>query len=460
MRFHSSYIFLPNPYCEKPAQYEDEKGVIYVNLDRSLSSYLKKVFPDIKVKRNDDLFFEYTYSLIVGNLIEVTIITKNVGDSYYANVIAEGKTKATTIEALDYVHTVLYDNDIKKEYISIPSYDAVSEHYCNKLYPKLNKLERNLRKLMFNIYVLEFGKDYFKTTTTKEIQNEAKKKIKAKGNDNNKEIQRIPLYLYSLEYSDIQKLLFDPRWTKVDNDNKNAFLDNHEDLSKLSDEELRAVINDISPKSDWERFFAEKFQGVDVEKDIETVRSIRNIVAHCKLLKKTEYETCNEIINKLNRALVNAITITEEKDFANKNAENLQRALSGFSSRIHEMMERLRETFLTLSKSTSTMFDVSATPEFEKIKNFLDAPSQLSGIFKSIEPDLIFPKDYFSDYIKSFDIAKSIAKPFQNMRDCLYNDMTDTLKLSILENFPNEVGDGQVLDGTEKTEDREDYKKP
>lgn len=440
MQLQNSYIFLPNPYYKKPAQHEDKKGVIYVELGRTFPDYLSRALPGIKEERKDDLLFEYIYSLPVTNPVEITIIVKNVGGSYYVNVMVVGGTKVAIIRGLENIHNVLFDNDTTKQFVAISSYDAVSEYYCNKLYPKLNKLERHFRKLMFNIYVLEFGKDYFITTTTKEIQDEAKKKIKAKGNDENKEIQRIPLYLYSLEYSEIQKLLFEPRWTKMDDENKNAFLDTHRDLSKLSDAELRAAINDISPKSDWERFFTEKFQGINVEKDIELVRNIRNLVAHCKLLKKDEYDQCNKIINALNRALIRAITITEEKDFANKNAANLEKAMSGFSSRIHGAMERLLEVLN------------SSTPSFSVLS---ETSSRLAEVLKNITPT-VFPRDYFTSLGKSLDIYSSIDKPLYDVKHGLYNPLSDALKFSCTSDYlPDRADGGRVADDMEDAEESE-----
>ena len=60
------------------------------------------------------------------------------------------------------------------------------EYYCNKLYPKLNGLERNLRKLLFNTYIVNFGKSYYERTINKSIQGKAKQVIRARGNKETK----------------------------------------------------------------------------------------------------------------------------------------------------------------------------------------------------------------------------------------------------------------------------------
>lgn len=413
MQFQSSYIFLPNPYNKKPARWKDEKGVIHIETGRSVYSYIRKAFPDARCDRLDDGLFQQSFSITVEineSPVEISIISKNVGESYYVNAIAEGKTKAQIIGALELFRDALFSTEIEEDFISIISYDAISEYYCNKLYPKLNELERNLRKLLFNIYVLNFGHEYFRATTTKEMQDKAKSLIRARGGKEKQETKYVQQYFYSLEYADIQQLLFAPRWTKIDEANKAAFLKDHADLSQLSDAELREKINDISPKSDWERFFAEKFDDVNVESSIETVRPIRNSVAHCKFLGKEEYTVCDKLIRRLNRSLKKAISYTENKDFVDKNEEYLKKAFADLSTRIHELTSRFSEMFVPavqgilelaseatkvtsqLSEQLLSAFEVSDLigTEFKKtMGNFLHMPKiDFAGLYSKFDASL------------------------------------------------------------------------
>ena len=41
-------------------------------------------------------------------------------------------------------------------------------------FSRLNELERNLRKLLFNVYIVNFGVDYFNTTINGDIQSDVK----------------------------------------------------------------------------------------------------------------------------------------------------------------------------------------------------------------------------------------------------------------------------------------------
>lgn len=400
MQLQSSYIFLPNPYNKTPSQWEDEKGVLHIETGHTVYNYVKEAFPNMTSKEISDSFFQYKYSFSVDidkEPIEISFISKNVIDSYYVDIVVEGKTSSRLIGALEYVQHGLFETGIDEDYISIISYDAVSEYYCNKLYPKLNKLERNLRKLLFNIYILNFGKEYFQITTTKEMQDKAKKIIQAKGGMEKREIQYIKQYFYSLEYVDIHQLLFAPRWTNIDEEDKKSFLDTHEDLSKLSDEELRAAINDISPKSDWERFFAEKFQGINVEENIESVRIIRNSVAHCKFLRKEQYVSCSGTINALNKALNKAITITEGKDFADKNAEHLRRAMSGVSIRIRELVAKINEATLPSMQRLKEIVEATSLHNMENIRGAIEVNSMMAKALKEGIKPTYFSESFVND---------------------------------------------------------------
>lgn len=445
MQLQSSYIFLPNPYSKKPSNWEDENGVLHIETGHSVYTHIKKAFPDMTSKEIEGAYFQYEYSFSIQldeQSVAISIISKNVGDSYYVTISAKGEREAQLIEALEYVHGALFATKMEEDYIAIISYDAVSEYYCNKLYPKLNNFERNLRKLLFNIYVLNFGKEYFQATTTKEMQDKAKSIIQAKGGAEKKEIQYIKQYFYSLEYAAIQQFLFTPRWTKIDEENKKSFLDANGDLSALSDEELRTAINGISPKSDWERFFAEKFQGINIEKDIEAVRVIRNSVAHCKFLQKEQYDSCCETIDNLNTALNRAITITEEKDFDDKNAEYLRKAMAGVSSRIHELAMRFNETILPSMQRLREVTEAASSYYAANLRGAIEATSALAkALNDSVKP--IYFSDTFKNALNNIAQLPSIDFPK------LYDNIAPWMIL------PDDSTNNSVED-MEETEESED----
>lgn len=344
LELQNSYIFLGNPY--RKTGKSDNPSV--VTLEKSLPSYIMDAFPNAIKESTYEHFYKRKYDVNLQNnniTCKVKFICTEVVGTYYLDVVVTGKTKSQIVNCLENIQNSLLVSGVRERYIDIISYDAVSEYYCNKIYPKLNALERNLRKLLFNIYIVNFGEDYYRATVDTDLQGKIKKVInvdsgkegksqiqshyKAPNKKEAEEIERLQRFFYSFEYNDIQKLLFTQGWTNADETEKNKFLETHADLSKLSNEKLREAFSKYTPKSDWERFFSSKINISDIEDLIEQLRVYRNSVAHFKFFYKDDYNKCNKLTNHLNSAIIKAIQITEEKDFSEKNSGTLSAALEG-----------------------------------------------------------------------------------------------------------------------------------
>ncbi len=361
MKAQNSYIFLNSPYKKKESPHKNQENVIVLDVGHHVMSFVKTCFPDVcKVSADDDTYFyRNEYSCIIsdnGVPYEITFVLNQVSNAEYLDLTVKGKTKTGVIHCLENVHSQLFSTDIEKEFIAIITYDAVSEYYCNKILPRLNKLEQNLRKLLFSTYIVNYGTEYYRATISDDMQTRIKGRIQAKGNEQKKEIKRLQEFFYSLELADIQKLLFTPQWTDVESRSQQEFLANHSDLSELSDEQLRNAFNQFTPKSDWERFFSEKIPISDIESTIDEIRQYRNKAAHFKFYSKSEYEESKRLINQLNNAVIRAIRITEEKDFAATNMKAMQKALEGLSKTMREFQERLQKM---VSESITSIIETS-----------------------------------------------------------------------------------------------------
>ena len=93
--------------------------------------------------------------------------------------------------------------------------------------------------LLYNIYILEFGEEYYQVTMDDSLQKKIKRVIanneqdlineicntyhinKSKAN----EIIRFQYFFDSLEWGDIQELLFDTNWTPIEENEKKVFLE-------------------------------------------------------------------------------------------------------------------------------------------------------------------------------------------------------------------------------------------
>lgn len=379
MKLQNSYIFLKNKYntdIDNPKM--DEDGNLVLEIGNSVVSFINRCYPGLESDNGPGDFFRKSYSLNVEKekcSFRVSFSIHNVIDITYLDVCVEGKRKAQIVEYLEEIQSTLLNSGIRTHYIDIISYDAVSEYYCNKIFSHLNALERNLRKLFYNIYVLNFGTHYYGETIdkslkdslmsvikkdTKDFKNQYRKDYSYRNNHDFEEIITIQRLFYSFDYSDMQKFLFTPTWSEYD---KNCILAKYDDLSSLSDEELRAIISGIEPQNNWTRFFSDKVKLNDIEMIFNTIREYRNAVAHVKFFNKEDYLLCLKEVNKLNKAVLKAIKVTEDEDFDRKNMEHIREmigpslekfanAMSGIVQKATEGLNRFiqSEAFFNMQK--------------------------------------------------------------------------------------------------------------
>ncbi len=354
MKLASHYIFLKK---ENKKPYKNEDGVLVLDLPIGVKSYLTKAFPSLSpVPILNDSIYKRSYNaeFCISDIVYKVVLSQyDVGKSTYLDIEVEGKTKVQIIKCLEFIEETLFSSGIEDDYICVISYDAVSEYYCNKIYPKLNTLERKLRRLLYNTYIVNFGLEYYEQTIINDVKDNAKKRIGKKGN---KQEKRNKEFFEYVDFGDIQRVLFTATWNEYDEKQKQKFLDAHPDLSELSDEVLRDKFSEFSPKSDWKRFFAHKTDDtIMVENTINEIREFRNQVAHCKHFSSDEYKECAAAIRKLSRAIDQAIKITEEQDFEKKNREMLQLSIESLKNSINEVTKTIRDSFSSLIDITKSI---------------------------------------------------------------------------------------------------------
>lgn len=431
MELQNSYIFLKNPHTrDEKNNNNSEDGTLVLTIGKNLYSYIKASFPQIvKVDGYGNIYKKkFAADLQFNNVTcNAEFIITEVVDTKYLDIIVKGKSKSQIVKCLEYIQYTLLTSGIRERYIDIVSYDAVSEYYCNKIYPKLNTLERNLRKLLFNIYIVNFGRDYYKATVGEELQGKIKGVINTDSNKGEKdqikaeyktstkkeaeEIERLQRFFYSFEYNDIQKLLFTPSWTSADEAKKNKFLNEQADLSELSDEELREAFSKYVPRSDWERFFSNKIDISDIKELIEQIRLYRNKVAHFKFFYKNEYDDCNKLTSRLNSAIVKAIKITEDEDFAEKNVEALSESLkdvfavfANFTKFLAEMTQKAITNFVApavtaISKAIEENRWIKSLGKFAVDAVLAEETRKRRELFETVKPSALLTQGFTPLYV-------------------------------------------------------------
>ncbi len=356
MKKTNSYIFL-----KKEQIGNEEKNVIRVNTSilelikesfentivYELPTSYNKLYAAITYSGTFELNFEKVIKKIDFKLIKVH-------NTIYFDVTVNDSSKTKCIKYLEKVNEIVVgiENNFEPMFITIISYDSISQYYCNKIYPKLNIFERKLRKLLFHIYTINFGKEYFNKTTDIEFQNKIKGRLKIHGGKEKQEFERIKLYFYSLEYSDIQNLLFTSKWTEIDEKRKEKFLLNNPDLTKLSNDVLKEEFNSICPRSDWDRFFADKICIEDISSILKKVGEYRNQIAHFKFFYESDYLYCNNLLGKLVISIDEAIKITEKVDFNNKNKEQLDEMYDNIKNIINDIQKSIGRIVAETMQST------------------------------------------------------------------------------------------------------------
>lgn len=367
MKVTNSYIFLKKEAKQK------EQNVIYLNFDVLMPRLFEKIF---NIPENDALLgdleenpkkFEkeidkYFYNVDKGNfkykykeeniLVEYKFI--KVNDTYYLDIITNDVKKSEVVYLFDEINKKIISNkDILRYYIPIQSYDVVSEIYCNKIYPKLNNFERKIRKLLFLTYTSLFKEEYFEVTTSQELQNNVKERIrKPKNNNTPKEEYRIQNFFYSLDYGNMIELLFNKNWTVVEENKIKNFLEDNDKINELEDKDIRDFIKDIQPHSDWERFFYKKGFCENFEQIIQDINFLRNCVAHNKIFNKELYDELNLLLKCANKEIDKAIKYTEKEDFRKINEEHFNETMKNIGKSIRKFTQTMVENLNNVLKSS------------------------------------------------------------------------------------------------------------
>lgn len=361
MKLINSYIFLLR---EENKPTKNENGNYYINVNKGVLYLLKQKYNaiedglsfsdlELSTKKSQKQLKNSMRGIKTGELIlknkkiRANFKLSKADTTEYLDIILTGNKKSDLIKEMEEIHTQItgVNNIFNKDYIVIISYDAISEYYCNKVYPFLNKFERKFRKLLFITYTAQFKKAYFEETTSVEIQSKAKQKIRVKDND-----IRLQEYLYSIDFGMMNDLLFEKRWTPYDEKQLEKYLKKHKNLSDLSDEELRNKIKSIHPINDWERLFSNK--GLDPEFDliIKEIGILRNLVAHNKLFSKNDYNKLKKLLQENIKIVEKAILITEDEDFKKINDEKFQESIELVREIISKSLTSIGESFTSAIK--------------------------------------------------------------------------------------------------------------
>ncbi|MBO5349047.1 MAG: hypothetical protein J6A89_04435 [Clostridia bacterium] len=353
MKKNNSYVFLQRNESKVK---EDKDGNYILDLTNNVCSVLREIFnaedKDLTLEElenptdeTEEKFEKMLLGETTGNFqLAIGEITRNidfklsvVDSTEYLDIIIEDDSEEILIMFMKEIHKNIISNvKLCENYIIITSYDSISEYFCNKVYPKLNEFERKFRKLLYITYTAQFKKSYFEITTSQELQKKAKEKIKSKNTD-----YRIQQYLYSLDFYAFKQLLFEKSWNEYDEKQLTKYLKKYNDLTKLTDLEIRNKMLSIHPTNDWERLFSNKNLDEKFESIITEIGKLRNIVAHNKIISETEYDKLNILLDNSIITIDKAIKITETDDFKRINTEKVSETMEKFSENFRKFTDEI-----------------------------------------------------------------------------------------------------------------------
>lgn len=293
----------------------------------------------------------------------------------YLTIYIKGSNNVSTME--------LIDNNINKimsnYYIIITSYDSISEFYCNKIYNKLNRFERKLRELLFDIYTFHYGLNYY----DQKFSNDLKEKIKTDKSiySESRSVEKIKQALYELTYNDIMDLLFTPKWLKEDEENKVKLVKKLHN-ENLSQQELVEIVENIKPKSDWERLFLPYIGEIEsFQETINELRELRNRVAHCKFFRQKHYDRCLDILKVANKEMDKALKEVMKIDFQKLNVDYTNNQFRTTIEMVTKSLREFGETLNNYSKQVVSAAQLSIASIIKESLSNLKTPIINSNMF-------------------------------------------------------------------------------
>lgn len=371
-----SLIYLPkeNGNDNNKLKDKDGKGPKSIFLPKNIYSYYEDIFPQLHQVITDILGMDFVCQADIDKQ-SISIHFNDIGDVTYVDISASCKSEKQCIVLLEKTHDLIQSSDIVSSYNQIVSYNPISEYYCKKLYPIIATIERKLRRLLLNVYVANFKKEY----STKTIDSSVRKKVKKniKGGHVAEKLNRN--FFGETDLTDLENILFTPCYNPIDTE---QFLSEHKHLSQdFTDEQLTNEIRKLGPKTDWERLFSDKSNLKNPKDAFNDYREARNEVAHSRNLTARDYRYILKKCRSFEKEIDNEIKLTETKDFAKQRDQTFRMAVANIFSEDGELKKTLNSLI--------------------KIFNSNDINSELKAIEKSLDDAM---KAYVTDSESKGDV--------------------------------------------------------
>ena len=297
--------------------------------------------------------------------------------------------------------------DADREYHLILAYDEVSEYYCNKVFPKYQKFERQLRHLVFKVLTKSYGSFWAKKTISSQDKEKVRKSLRS-SEGSAKEDQLIEKALYEMTLGQLIEYLF----YSIEQSGFENYLDNNypqKIINELTKSELIDLLKKAQRRSVWNMFLADV---IDISEPITKMSYLaknRNKVAHCKFFYKDDYKTTSEYLNqfipKIESAIENVAIENDEiitdvlvgfNNFANNIVNAFSSALVPALSNITKLFSPLSQILLSQTRDVANQLGQTVNSfsqiYFENMKTALQGSALYNPYEKESEAKLLSEK--------------------------------------------------------------------
>ena len=204
-------------------------------------------------------------------------------------------------------------NKCSTKFDIITLYDERSIYFSTRAYPLFCEFETKLRCLILKLLTKSYGVLWADRTLPDEI------KVKVKENLRGADIHKLASEaIFAMDFSALNDFLFQGYRTVKSDEIIDTYL-SREKLAQYDPEKICEILEMARAKSNWERYFAEKFPTINLEEDLSIIRISRNNIAHNKKYTGNEYKDDKKRISGFCKMFDAAIDYIEVKPITIEN---------------------------------------------------------------------------------------------------------------------------------------------
>lgn len=358
MEIKSSFIFTP-----KKEIIQSESTNHIVEQPKTVKSILEELLPDHQIVSTFEVEHE-------SNLLKVDLQFFDYKKATFTEVVVS----FVNSKKRDYYPLVSYMEEfersymtcskIKHLYVCVPSYDGVSEYYCNKIIPYFNSYERALKRLMYSIMIKSYGAQHIKLMGFEDPMLDKRIKVnRCKETNYNYDQRKLLAYFKEFDLMQIENYLFADSYLPIHHERARKIINENQDLATLGDKKIRSTLESLLPTTIWQCVFASLFSmpESEIKNKMADIRKLRNEAAHFKEFKRAVYEDAIRLTSDLSKAIKKANNKLYQKD---TNQWELIGAImiDGLSKYV-----QLQKDFFTLCQPSVESFRMNIRSVFDKV---------------------------------------------------------------------------------------------